>query len=211
MGGLDGYRRNWPRIGGLIGMGVGAAVALGHRRMSRPQLISALNFGALQVHQYEEYQDPGYFPGQFNRDVFHSDRPDRYPVNTNVAMIVNTALGYPFYLLPVVFPKKRWLGIAPVLFGIGQAGAHGIVFPRLAKARYSPGFLASIFLHVPLGIEYLRALHAERPIERPEWKNGVLYTVAFAVGGLAVPNVVFRDRDSPYRFTAHQVGGTSES
>ena len=37
----------------------------------------------LLVHQYEEYEDPGYFPGQFNGGVFHSEEPDRYPLNTN--------------------------------------------------------------------------------------------------------------------------------
>ena len=59
---LDRYRKQWPRIGGVLAMAVGGTVALTARRMSRPQLLSAVNFGSLLVHQYEEYVDPGWFP-----------------------------------------------------------------------------------------------------------------------------------------------------
>ena len=68
----------------------------------------------------EEYEDPGFFPGQFNRGVLHSDQPDRYPLNTNTALIVNVPLAYTFYVLPIAFPKKRC--------------GHGLIFSRWAKA-----------------------------------------------------------------------------
>ena len=165
-----------------------------------------MNLAALLVHQYEEYEDPGYFPGQFNGGLFHSDRPERYPLNSNVAMIINVPLGYTSYALPVLFPKKRWLGLAPVLFGFGQAVGHGLVFNRLAHDRYSPGFLASLFLHIPIGSQYLRALKENGPIEGSHWRKAGLYTIAFAVSSVAAPNVVLRDRNSPYAFTAKQVG-----
>jgi hypothetical protein len=112
---------------------------------------------------------------------------------------------------PVVFPKKRWLGLAPVLFGFGQAVGHGLVFNRLAHDRYSPGFLASLLLHVPIGSQYLRALKDEAPIEGSDWRKAGLYTVAFAASSLAAPNFIFRDRDSPYAFTAKQVGRFAKS
>jgi hypothetical protein len=187
-------------------MGLAGAVALKHRRMSRPQMLSALNLAALLVHQYEEYEDPGYFPGQFNGGLFHSDKPERYPLNSNVAMIINVPLGYTFYALLVVFPKKRWLGLAPVLFGFGQAVGHGLVFNQLAHDRYSPGFLASLFLHVPIGIQYLRALKDEASIERSDWRKARLSAIAFAASSVAAPNIVLRDKNSPYTFTAKQVG-----
>ncbi|MGH2881414.1 MAG: HXXEE domain-containing protein [Solirubrobacteraceae bacterium] len=203
---LDRYRDNWPRVGGLIALGGAGALTLTHRRMSKPRLLSAMNLLALLVHQYEEYQDPGYFPGQFNGGLFHSDQPDHYPLNTNIALIINVPLAYGFYVLPVVFPKKRWLGLAPVLFGFGQAAGHGLIFNRLAKDRYSPGFLASLFLHVPIGIQYLRALREEGPIEHADWSRARMYMIAFAASSVAGPNIVLRDKNSPYKFTAKQVG-----
>ena len=187
-------------------MGAAGALALTHRRMSKPQVLSALNLLALLVHQYEEYEDPGYFPGQFNGGVFHSDQPDHFPLNTNIALIINVPLAYTFYALPVALPKKRWLGIAPVLFGFGQAIGHGAIFNRLAKDRYSPGFLASLLLHVPIGIAYLCALRDEAPVEHADWKKARVYTFAFAASSVAAPNFLLRDKDSPYRFTAKQVG-----
>ena len=203
---LDSYRQNWPRVGGLLGMAGAGALALTHQRLSKPQALAASNLLALFVHQYEEYEDPGYFPGQFNGGVFHSDEPDRYPLNSNTALIVNVPLAYTFYVLPIVFSKPRWLGIAPVLFGFGQAVGHGLIFNRLAKDRYSPGFLASLLLHVPIGIQYLRALHEDGPIERCDMARAGAYTVAFAVSSIGGPNILLKDKNSPYRFTAKQVG-----
>jgi hypothetical protein len=187
-------------------MGAAGTLARTHGRLSRPQMLSALNMLALLVHQYEEYEDPGYFPGQFNGGIFHSDQPDRYPLNTNTALIVNVPLAYTFYALPVAFPKKRWLGIAPVLFGFGQAVGHGLIFNRLANDRYSPGLLASLLLHLPIGIQYLCAVRDEAPVKPVDWKRAVPYTIAFAVSSIAAPNVLLRDKNSPYRFTDKQVG-----
>ena len=187
-------------------MAIAGALTLSHRWLSRSRLFSALNFVALLVHQFEEYGFLGYFPDQFNAGIFKSEKPDRYPLNTNSALIINTAIAYPFYLLPVLFSKRRWLGLAPVLFGFGQAVGHGIVFPRLAKARYSPGFLASIFLHVPIGINYLRAVGSERPLGRGDWARAALYMVAFAALGVGAPQRLLKEVESPYRFTERQVG-----
>src|SRR5918998_2612828 len=164
------------------------------------------NVGALMVHQCEEYGFPGYFPGMLNAGVFKSDKPERYPLNTNSALIVNAVAGYPFYLLAVLFPKRRLLGLAPVLFGFGQAAFHGLVPPLRAKARYGPGFLTAFFLHVPIGIGYLRTVGSERPLERGELARAAAYTLAFAALGIGAPLRLLRDEESPYRFTKRQMG-----
>lgn len=203
---LDKYRKQWPRVGGVLAMAVGGAATLASGTMTKSRLISLLNFGALLVHQYEEYQDPGWFPGQFNKGLFRSDDPARYPLNPNSALCVNIAFAYPFYLAPVLFPRVKWVGIAPVMFGMGQAVGHGIIFPLRAGDRYSPGFLASILLHVPLGIAYFRALQQEDGRTRADMIKGIAYTVAFAVVGVAGPNIVMHDKNSPYAFTRHQLG-----
>jgi Protein of unknown function with HXXEE motif len=203
---LEGYRKQWPRIGGVLAMALGGATALAAGRMSKPQTLSAVNFGALLVHQYEEYQDPGWFPGQFNRGLFKSDSPRNYPLNTNTGMCINTAIGYPFYIAPIVFPKVRWLGLAPVLFGMAQAVGHGVIFPRIAGDKYSPGFLASALLHVPIGAAYIKAVQADCPLAKAEWAAAIAYTVIFAATGVAGPNVVARDKNSPHAFTAAQMG-----
>src|SRR5262245_59579371 len=203
---MDFYRKHWHDIGGLLAMVIGGSLALFGKRLSRPQLFSTLNFVALLVHQFEEYRFPGFFPGQFNGGLFKSKTPERYPLNTNSALMINTAIAYPFYLLPILLPKKAWLGLAPVLFGFAQALGHGLIFPRIARAGYSPGFLASLFLHVPIGMAYIRSMRAEQPLKRSDWMKAIFILPVFAAGGILVPQQLLKDEESPYRFTAEQVG-----
>ena len=106
---LDRYRTQWPRIGAIIAMLVGGVTATAGKRLTRPQMLSAANLMALMAHQYEEYVDPGYFPGQFNRGLFKSDSPRNYALNPQTAMVINTGLAYPFYLAPVLFPRRGGL------------------------------------------------------------------------------------------------------
>ena len=206
MGLIARYRENWPRVGAVLGMGIAGATALASKKLSRPQTLAALNLAALTVHQYEEYEDPGFFPGQFNGGILHSEEPDRYPLNTNTALIVNVPLAYTFYALPIVLPKHRTLGLAPVLFGFLQAVGHGTAFPRLAGARYSPGFIASILLHVPIGAAYLHAADNQEPLKRSDLAKAMALNFAFALTSIAGPNLALKHKDSPYRFTAKQVG-----
>jgi uncharacterized protein with HXXEE motif len=207
---MDFYRKHWHDVGigfaAIISIGLTVFMMRSRKTRPRAQVWSAWNFAALLLHQFEEFRLPGYFPGQLNGGILKSETPENYPQNTQLAMVINTALAYPFYVLPVIFPKKVWLGLAPVLFGFGQTLGHGIVFPRLAKARYSPGFLACLFLHLPIGIAYIRQITREQPVTRTEWLKAVIYTIAFVAGGVAAPQQLFRDKDSPYHFTEQQVG-----
>ena len=194
-GSLDTYRANWPRVGAVLGMALsGASTLAAGKRLSNLRALSMMNFIALLAHQYEEYEDPGYFPGQFNRGIFKSDQPRNYPLN-----------------LPVLhradhLPEVAWLGLPPVLVGMSQSVGHGVIFPRIAKARYSPGFLASILLHVPIGLTYIRARRTRGPISQGTWFKSVVTTVVFAALGVAGPNFLGRDRQSPHAFTAKQMG-----
>jgi hypothetical protein len=52
-----------------------------------------LSLISLFLHQAEEYRYPGYFPGMVNLVMFASPQPDRYPLNTNTALIVNVVIG----------------------------------------------------------------------------------------------------------------------
>ena len=87
------YRDSWFNVGAVLAMAIAGALALSHRKISRSRLFSILNLAALMAHQFEEYGSPGYFPGLLNGGVFKSDKPDRYPLNTNSALIVNAVAG----------------------------------------------------------------------------------------------------------------------
>src|SRR5919199_3512660 len=81
MGGIiETYRKQWPRVGAVLGMAVAGTTALAVGKRGKPRTLAALNYGALLVHQYEEYVDPGWFPGQFNKGLFKSQSPRNYPL-----------------------------------------------------------------------------------------------------------------------------------
>ena len=204
---IETYRKQWPRVGAVLAMAVAGTTALAAGKRGKPRALAALNYGALLVHQYEEYVDPGWFPGQFNKGLFKSQSPRNYPLNTNTALCINTAVAYPFYIAPILFPNKKWLGLGPVLFGMTQAVAHGMIFPRIAGDKYSPGFVASILLHVPIGIAYIRSLReTEGPITGRDWAKAAAYQWVVAAAGVAGPNLVGRNRNSPYAFEERQMG-----
>jgi len=209
---LDRYRKQWPRIGAVLGMALGGATALSAPKMRNTQVLASANLLALIVHQYEEYQDPGYGPGQMNRVMGHlspimkSDNPRNYPLNTHSAMCINTAIAYPVYIAPIVFPKSKTLGMMPAFFGMSQAALHGILPKAVLGDWYGPGFLSSALLHVPIGVAYLTALKAEGPVTRSDYVKGIAAAAAFFALGLGMPNVLMRDKDSPYAFTEAQMG-----
>ena len=73
---------------------------------------------------------------------------------------------------------------------------HGVIVSRIAGDTYSPGFLASFFLPIPLGVTYIRALKAAEGLTRGDFTKSAAYTVAFAVIGVAGSNVV--GKNTPY-------------
>ena len=203
------YRTHWPRVGAVLAMLIGGATAASAQRLTKPQILSAANLMALMAHQFEEYVYPGYFPGQFNRGLFNSDSPRNYPLNPQTAMVINTCLAYPFYVAPVLFPKNKSLGLTPVLVGWSQIVLHGIVIPRKAGAKYGPGVATALLLHLPIGIGYVVAINAGAQggaLDLADWAKGLGGAVGSAVFGVVVPNMVMRDRNSPYVFTAKQMG-----
>ena len=205
---LDFYRREWPRIAAVQAMVLGGASLLaGRKNQTNVRALAVMNGMTMCAHQYEEYVDPGYLPGLINVGLFHSDQPHNYPFNANSAMCANIFFRA-LYVPPMLFPKVKWLGLAPALLGIGQGIGHVTVIPRMVKAKYpySPGALTAALLHVPIGISYIRTLRAQGGITRADWVKSAALLGGFLLLGVATPNVALADKDSPYSFTGHQLG-----
>ena len=75
---------------------------------------------------------------------------------------------------------------------------HGVIASRIAGGKYGPGFLASFFLHIPLGVAYTRALKAAEGLTGGDFAKSAACTVALAVIGVAGPNVVGKNKNTPY-------------
>ena len=198
-------RRCWYNLGLALAVVAVVWALLGHLRTV--QLILLLNFVVLTLHQFEEYGWPGGFPWIMNEVIRpRGGPPDRYPLNQNNAFFINVVLGWPFYLIPVFFPDLLWLGLAPTLFGLGQFIAHGIVINRMLKSLYSPGLVAVVLGHVPLGIWYLAEVYSKGMITLWDWVFAVVYIACFIiVGMLTIGFRLLADKDSRYPFASEEM------
>jgi hypothetical protein len=203
---MDFYRKEWPRVAAVQAMALGgASVLAGRKTQTNLRALAVMNGMTMCAHQYEEYVDPGYLPGTINVGMFKSDQPLNYPFNAHSAMCANVFFRA-LYVPAMIFPKVKWLGLPPVLLGIGQAFAHGVFAPRMLHTKYHPGALTAVLLHLPIGITYLSALRAQGPVGRDNWLKSIGVLILFLVGGVAFPNLYNRDKNSPYPFTEHQMG-----
>jgi len=136
-----------------LGLGLAAATG-GYLLLVRPAglaLLLWLNLAALFLHQAEEYRYPGYFPGMMNRVMFASSQPDRYPLNPQIALIVNGTVGWLTYFLAALFGTRApWLAIAALLVSAGNFVAHTFLFNFKGRTRYNPGMLTALLLFLPL-------------------------------------------------------------
>lgn len=146
-------RRHWFDIG--LALAGAVAFALFLTPVSRLSLVLWLSLIALFVHQFEEYRYPGYFPGMVNLVLFASTQPDRYPLNTNTALIVNVVIGWLFYILAAVFGEHAvWFGIGTMLVSVGNIVAHTVLFNLKGPTFSNPGMLTAALLLLPLSIAF---------------------------------------------------------
>ncbi len=130
-----------------------------------------------------------------------SKKPDRYPLNSEQAFIVNVALAYPFYIVAILLPGVIWLGLAQVLFGMFQIIVHGIVFNVKMRSWYNPGLATVVFLHFPIGIYYIWYVATNALATTGDYIGGILATVVAALLIVAMPLRFLADKDSTHPFS----------
>ncbi|WP_068501287.1 HXXEE domain-containing protein [Paenibacillus kribbensis] len=199
-------RRYWQDAGAVVGVIVCIGLLMNRTILSDITGILWLSFVAILFHQFEEYRWPGYFPGLFNSTMFKSEAPDHYPLNTHSAMIINVAIAYIFYLLPVCLPQVIWLGLAPVFMGFFQVVWHGIVVNIKAKTLYNPGLFTALLIHVPVGIWYIHDVVKRDMSTGMDWVLGTIYFILAVYVFIIKGNIWLKKKDSPYSFSKQQLG-----
>jgi hypothetical protein len=199
-------RKYWQDIGGIVALVVSAALFINQQNMQEIRIILWLSFVAILVHQFEEYRWPGYFPGIFNIVIFKSGIPDRYPLNSQSAMVINLLIAYVFYLIPVFFTDQIWLGLAPIFMGFFQLVWHGIFANRKAKTMYNPGLFAVLFLHIPVGYWYIDYILSHGLVTASDWILGIAYFIAATYILIIKGNMWMKSDKSKFNFTKKQLG-----
>lgn len=88
------FRQYWYRIGFILAILLGIGLGMWHSHISDFRVLLSVSLITLFLHQFEEYQFPGYFPRMLNTAVFKSNQPDRFPLNANTSWIINVWLGW---------------------------------------------------------------------------------------------------------------------
>lgn len=193
--------RHWYNIGLTVAVAAAAVLAACWQDISVLLRLNTISFIAMLVHQFEEYGFPGGEPMIMNRALQGSDIPDRYPLNQFSAMFTNVFFTYVVYLLPILFPNVIWLGIAPMLMGMMQFMVHGIMTNIKMKSIYNPGLGAVVFLHIPVGVSYIRYIIVSQLATGATWAIGIIYTLVstgFVLGYLTY--IGLSDRNTKWIF-----------
>ncbi len=166
-------------------------------------LLLWLSLITLFLHQFEEYHYPGYFPGMLNSIMYSSRHPDRYPLNTQTALIINVIMGWLFYFLAAIFNEKVvWLGIATILVSDGNFIAHTFLFNIKGKTVYNPGMLTAIFFFLPLSVYFFSWVIQHHAASTLDWIIGVVLGIALNYIGIIKLIDWMKDKNTPYVFPA---------
>lgn len=192
-------RLHWFDIG--LGLALLAGILLVLTPLSPLAFLLWLSLISLFLHQAEEYRYPGYFPGMVNSVMFASPQPDRYPLNTNTALIVNVIVGWLTYSLAAVFAEKAvWLGIATILISAGNFFAHTFLFNLKGKTRYNPGMLTAGLLFLPIAVIFFGLVIGSDLATPLDWTIGIPLGMAFNYLGILKLIDLLKNKNTPHIF-----------
>lgn len=199
-------RRHWYNIGAVVAIGMMVYLFFYWKEIIVLQKLLIMSFIAILIHQFEEYGFPGGEPAIMNMVLQASEKPERYPLNQNSAMITNVLASYVFYLIPIFFPNIIWLGFAPILMGMFQFIVHGIVTNKKLHTIYNPGLGAVVLLHFPIGIYYIYYISSNNLINGWGWLISIIYMVSYAF--IFINKMTYTwlaDKDSKYIFNEEEM------
>jgi hypothetical protein len=199
-------RKHWFDLGGLLALVAAVYLATSFKAMGAQQIILWLSLVSLFIHQLEEYRYHGYFPGMVNAAVYQSDRPDRYPLNTQTSLVVNVVMGWVAYLLAALLGSQCiWLGIATVLISLGNFFAHTLFFNIKGKTFYNPGMITGIMLFLPIAIWYYTTILADTHTRMTDWLIGVPLGIVLNYLGIVKLIDWLANRNTTYVFENRQL------
>lgn len=196
---MNALRLHWFDIG--LGFALLTGIFLAVVPLSPLAFLLWVSLISLFLHQAEEYRYPGYFPGMVNSVMFASQQPDRYPLNTNTALIVNVVIGWLTYFLAAVFAEKAiWLGIGTILISVGNFIAHTFLFNLKGKTRYNPGMLTADLLFLPIAVIFFVLVISNGLATPLDWAIGIPLGIALNYLGILKMIDLLKDESTPYIF-----------
>lgn len=199
-------RNHWYDLSGVSGTIVLTLVFFFLPELSNYQLLMWLSLVSLFFHQMEEYRIVGTFPGMVNRVMFHSDLPDRYPLNSNTAFIINVCVGWSIYFFAAVAGERFiWIGMASILVSLGNIIAHTFVFNIKGKTIYNAGLATSWLFFAPCVFCFFYIIHQQNLSTATDYIIGIPLGVAANIFGVLKPIRWLSNRNTTFIFRNNQL------
>ncbi|MBS1735919.1 MAG: HXXEE domain-containing protein [Bacteroidetes bacterium] len=198
---MDFFRDIWYDFGAVLLILVLIYVYIFFDQISAFQLLMWLNLASLFCHQLEEYRIGGTFPGMINRKVFKSKMPDRYPLNTNTAFLINVVEGWLLYFLAAIFAEKApWLCIIALMISLGNIIAHSLFFNIKGKTFYNAGLITCWILFAPCIYFFFKITVGTNLISLQNYLVGITLGIVINIFGVFKMIQWLADKDSKYIF-----------
>ena len=195
------FRRHWYQLGFVAAIVFSVILIIWHRHISDFRLLLSVSLITLFIHQFEEYQLPGYFPRMVNTAMFRSNQPDRFPLNANTALLINTGLGWTLYMLAIILGQHAvWLATATIVISAGNVIAHTILFNLKGKTFYNPGLLTSLVLFLPMTVYYFIFLSRHDLLHPATLTIGILLGLLVNYFGVIKLITILSDKKTVYIF-----------
>ncbi len=194
-------RKHWYDIGAVLAAIIIGYVFVCHSDLTAYQILMWLSLVSLFMHQLEEYRIVGTFPGMINAVMFKSEKPDRYPLNTNSAFYVNAVVGWTFYFLAAVLAENAvWLGIATMIVSVGNVMAHTFLFNIKGKTLYNPGLATSWLFFVPVAYFFISIVRTNHLATSSDYAIGIALGMILNIVGVLKLIQWMADENSTYIF-----------
>lgn len=161
----------------LSGLAAMAAVFVTEYPLKKILLMSIC---MLFLHFYEEFGVPGGFPLLGMKVMMGSDEMDKSKWNCNNlnSMFGNWLALMMLYVMPLLFPRVRFLVFAAMFLSVAELVMHLVLFNIKMKTLYNPGLITGVFGLAPIAIYYFINIHDGTAYY---WYDYVLGVVYFAV------------------------------
>lgn len=199
-------RSHWFDIGGTIGGIILLYLLRAHQQISNYRLLMWLSLTSLFFHQMEEYRIVGTFPGMINSALFHSDLPDRYPLNTNTSLVINVCVGWSVYLLAAIAGKEFvWLGVASILVSLGNIIAHTFIFNIKGKTFFNAGLATCWLCFAPCVFYFFKIIYLENLVTGKDLFIGIPLGIVINTAGVFMPIKWLANRRTTFIFKTNQL------
>jgi hypothetical protein len=166
-------RKHWYDIGIILSLTVLLYLFINGTDIHSFEFLMWISLVTLFIHQFEEYRFPGYFPGMFNKVMFNSPFPDRYPLNTRTSFIINVGGWLLYFMAALLANRALWLCILTNLVSLGNFVVHTFVFNIKGKRIYNPGMATSVLLFLPLGCYFFYFIHTNHMVQLKDYIIGI--------------------------------------